>query len=987
MITQGGYRLDSTFNVIHRPWFDIGIDGSDEVLSVSDSGLDVDNCYFQSKNPLVRDGTIDMSQRKVVQYIPHFRNGDSYDAIDGHGTHVVGTVAGSRIDGKEGMADGIARGAKIAFFDMGEAGKCCSFQNSMDLLNTGRTGAQRQKASAMNMSWGARNNGVYNSMNAKFDTYMYENDDFLTVAAAGNSGMESGQSHILSSVGSPSSNKNGISVGASQSAGRDIYVGSMLGMDYLACFSSRGPTIDGRIKPDIVAPGFNILSARALPDEFGECDPDTRPGLLQSKEGLTFKAGTSMASPVVTGTTALVRQYLKSSYYNNQHSNPSSSLVKAVILNGGKDMKGAQDWFYGSDFIQVSPYDAHVGFGRVDLINSMPLPGSSLNAGFNLLTYDRIRIQPGDVQEYMFHIDDTCSSGTSELSVTLVWTDPPSESGCTRCLLNDIDLSLKINNGMTFFPNGKYGKDSVNNVERIRTNVQVGDEIHVSISGTNLSTEYQNYALVVTGCGLNSGEGTIPTVSPTDEPTSSPINKPSSSPTERLSLSPTVPNSNHPSSSPTERLSLSPTDSNSNHPSSSPTESFSLSTSISTGYEGKERGNGNMFSISTKSSSITITGLSIHTNEKDIVGVEIYARDGSYGGYERRPTAWKSIGSTEVKGQGEGNPTPLPLNSFEPIHIEPQSTKSIYITLSNGFLSYSAGNGSIAPIASNDEIDIFEGCGKSYKFRATYEERRWNGDIKYRVHNKGVAKTKRPTTAPTKQPTKTPIQLPSTQPTKLLLSTSAPTLKPSMEPTKALHEKDVPSKTPSISPTLRPSTIPTLEPSLTIATESPSSESTGRYFLETVYNGSLASDGVMFNIFAQKNIRIMNFRIHTALNNMASLAIYIKSNSHMGYERRPKAWREVGRIDLECAGANKPTILPDELFDTIDILEGEMYSFYITILSSNNLILSSPGTQTGSEHISNKELILQEGVGKKNLFGATTSTRQFDGAVIYEILD
>jgi len=65
----------------YRPWFDIGIDGSDEVLSVSDSGIDVDNCYFQSDSLFTQDGTIDMSQRKVVQYIPHLRSGDIYDAL------------------------------------------------------------------------------------------------------------------------------------------------------------------------------------------------------------------------------------------------------------------------------------------------------------------------------------------------------------------------------------------------------------------------------------------------------------------------------------------------------------------------------------------------------------------------------------------------------------------------------------------------------------------------------------------------------------------------------------------------------------------------------------------------------------------------------------------------------------------------------------------------------------------------------------------
>lgn len=321
-------------------------------MAVSDSGVDMDHCYFFDSNPLIRDGSVDESQRKLIQYVPT-RKGDNTDVYDGHGTHVAATVMGKKsIDGtssgeSEGMIDGVARDARLAFFDMGNGSNCCTFPSATVLLSTGREGVSK-KAGVMNMSWGTGRN-QYDGKARKFDQYMYDNDEFLTVAAAGNYGMKDGISHIKETVGSPAISKNGIAVGASQSTGKDIYTGAMLGADYLACFSSRGPAEDGRMKPDIVAPGFFILSAKAIPEQSGECDPEERPSPDGSKDGVSFKAGTSMASPVVTGSVALVRQYFEDGFYpsgkkdESKSFSPSAALIKAVIFNGGQDMEGAQD--------------------------------------------------------------------------------------------------------------------------------------------------------------------------------------------------------------------------------------------------------------------------------------------------------------------------------------------------------------------------------------------------------------------------------------------------------------------------------------------------------------------------------------------------------------------------------------------------------------------------------------------------------------------
>jgi predicted flap endonuclease-1-like 5' DNA nuclease len=120
--------------------------------------------------------------------------------------------------------------------------------------------------------------------------------------AAGNSGPGS------NTIGSPGCAKKVITIGASNDA------------DGIAWFSSRGPTLDGRVKPDVLLPGVDIIAARAKDTAMGTVIDDHH----------TQASGTSMATPHCAGVAALIKA---------EHPDLSAQAVKELLMSTAIDLK------------------------------------------------------------------------------------------------------------------------------------------------------------------------------------------------------------------------------------------------------------------------------------------------------------------------------------------------------------------------------------------------------------------------------------------------------------------------------------------------------------------------------------------------------------------------------------------------------------------------------------------------------------------------
>ncbi len=253
-------------------------------------------------------------------------------------------------------------------------------------------------------------------------------------------------------------------------------------MEGMALFSSRGPTADGRNKPDIVAPGTNILSARSKDRRINPTNPaPTMWGVYNAE--YVYAGGTSMATPITAGAAALVREYL---IKGKSIANPSAAIIKGLLMHTAHDLFPGQFGTGEKQEVQNRPNSVE-GFGRVDM-------NAATNLGEETIILDN---STGVATNESAPSLVVTVGTTGYFMATLNYTDAPAAASAARTLVNDLDFEV-------IHPNGTITQsiDNKNTTQMVELkNLPMG-QYRVNIKGINVPSGRngrQPYALVATG--------------------------------------------------------------------------------------------------------------------------------------------------------------------------------------------------------------------------------------------------------------------------------------------------------------------------------------------------------------------------------------------------------------------------------------------------------------------------------------------------------
>ena len=417
-----------------------GVTGTGITVAICDTGVDTNN-----------NTTMHQDMRgRLVAFVDYTGGADLTDT-HGHGTHCAGIALGNGAIGTVD-ANGFLYGLGVA------PGASLISQNAISLWAPWPPvgGWQSLTRDALingahimsNSWWDGGGTGIgYTANSALWDALVRDADQttgaiepLIIVFSAGNSGPGA------TTITSPKEAKNIIVVGATENYRLGLSAGVSCGtvnadnINDIPCFSSRGPCVDGRIKPDVVAPGAWIASAQSYSAPLGGLwGPITA--------DYQWCSGTSQACPHVSGAAALISYWWQANF----GSIPSPAMVKALLINGAVDI-GTPDIPNNNE-----------GWGRINLDNV-------INNGESMIYRDQQDLFTASLQQYQFQI--TVPDPTKPLKIALTWSDAPGAASASPALVNNLDL--QANDGTNTFNGNVFSSgwsisggsaDSLNNVE------------------------------------------------------------------------------------------------------------------------------------------------------------------------------------------------------------------------------------------------------------------------------------------------------------------------------------------------------------------------------------------------------------------------------------------------------------------------------------------------------------------------------------------
>ena len=494
-------------------------DASGFVVNVSDDGLDSGASNTAGvPNPLTqfvlaKQG--DPSSSSRVAYIRPYGSATLADSAgcDGHGNLNTSIIGGYVPDGAPFNAfphadsNGFRYGLGVAPFV--KVGNSTIFRiggsySSPNIPNL-EAEAYRDGARISSNSWGSNSAGGYNADSQTYDAVVRDaqgatssvptagNQEYTVVFAAGNAGSGA------SSVGAPGTAKNVITAGASENVqafggadGCGVTDAQADNANDIIGFSGRGPTTDGRKKPEIVAPGTHVSGAvaqntaatspitgngtqRACFNASGVCAGVGNNFYPAGQQWYTASSGTSHSTPAIAGAAALVRQY----FINQSLNPPSPAMTKALLMTSAAYMNG-------------------VGANDNRWSNSQGMGLLNLNNFFDIFGRSRILKDQGAGELFTATGQSRTYTGTivsssKPLNVTLAWTEPPG-STTAASPVNNLDLEVTAG-GQTYKGNvftGAFSStggtaDNKDNAESVILPAGVTGPVVVKVTATNIA--------------------------------------------------------------------------------------------------------------------------------------------------------------------------------------------------------------------------------------------------------------------------------------------------------------------------------------------------------------------------------------------------------------------------------------------------------------------------------------------------------------------
>jgi len=441
---------------------------------------------------------------------------DNYTILSDHSTHVSGTMIAA---GVNPVAKGMAYGEQLL--------QCYNFDNDVVKMGTaapqGLLLSNHSYATVAGWNPDATNPdqwdwygnpgdtvdisfGLYEQETQQWDSIAYANPYYLICKAAGNNRGDTGppagttyyrynaQGNLYNAGARPafgtassiSSNAGYMTIPTYGNAKNIATIGAVLPIPggyskpsdvVLASFSSLGPSGDGRIKPDLVADGVNVLSSISTADDAYD-----------------IYSGTSMATPATTGSSMLLQQY-----YSQLHNVfMRSATLKGLLIHTADEAGNypGPDYAYGWGLVDIAKAAAVITSDNSDQVQQ--IHESSLKQGTK------------DSESWTI-----TASGKMPVSATICWTDPPAVpvvilnsehnfKDVAQKLINDLDLRIKDNTtGSIYMPWALNPNNP--GAAAIKTDNHLDNEEKVELSDSLIPG--RSYTITITHKGTLQGSG------------------------------------------------------------------------------------------------------------------------------------------------------------------------------------------------------------------------------------------------------------------------------------------------------------------------------------------------------------------------------------------------------------------------------------------------------------------------------------------------